>query len=178
MVRFDPDFLFAGNTARELKCFRLRWTTTQEWHDIYQQENINDLHRFFDKYMLGKANGWENTPKVRYSLLGYNRPSVVNRPAKEYPPANFSYVTLFLDATTASLGHHKPLEDSVAEYQADSDSETGCHFVHKFDCYTEMSGISKAKVYMSTNDHDDMVNICFPASESLSEETLQLTSGL
>lgn len=109
--------------------------------------------------MLDKDNGWENTPKIRYSMLGYNRPSVVNRPAPEYPPANFSYETLFLDATDGTLGHREPSTESVAEYQADSSSDDGCHFVHKFEKYTELCGISKAKVYMSTNDHDDMVSV-------------------
>ncbi|KAK2032979.1 alpha/beta-hydrolase [Colletotrichum zoysiae] len=134
----------------------LRWCYTQEWHDIYKPENNDDLQRFFDKYMLDKDNGWESTPRVRYSLLGYNRPSIINVPSDQYPPAKFKYETLFLDATTGSLGPHKPSKEGLVEYQADSPSDNGCSFVYTFKEYTELCGISKAKVYMSTLDHDDM----------------------
>lgn len=140
---------------------RLRWIVTQEWHDLYRPENNDDLQRFFDKYMLDKDNGWEHTPRVRYSLLGYNRPSAIHVPADQYPPAKFKYETLFLDATSRTLGHDKPSAESVVEYQADSPSDNGCWFDYTFEEYTELCGISKAKVYMSTPDHDDMVSL-FP----------------
>ncbi|KAF5580074.1 acylase diesterase [Fusarium pseudoanthophilum] len=134
----------------------LRWIVTQEWHDLYRPENVDDLQRFFDKYMLDKDNGWEKTPRVRYSLLGYNRPSIIHMPADQYPPAKFRYETLFLDAASGTLGHSKPLTESVVEYQADSPSDNGCSFTYTFKEYTELCGISKARVYMSTPDHDDM----------------------
>lgn len=137
---------------------RLRWTATQEWHDIYQQENLDDLQRFFDKYMLDEDNGWETTPRIRYSLLGYNRPSVVNEPAAQFPPAKFRYETLFLNATNGALGHRKPSTEGVVVYQADSPSDDGCSFLHTFEEYTELCGVSNAKVFMSTVDHDDMVS--------------------
>jgi predicted acyl esterase len=141
-----------------MQWYRLRWTLTQEWHDIYQPENIDDLQRFFDKYMLGVDNGWEKTPKVRCSMLGYNRRSVVNRPACKYPPADFNYETLFLDANTGSLSDRQPPDQGVVGYQADSRSDDGCKFVHTVKEYTELFGIPTLKVWMSTEDHDDMVS--------------------
>ncbi|KAF5972967.1 acylase diesterase [Fusarium coicis] len=134
----------------------LRWIVTQEWHDLYRPENVDDLQRFFDKYMLDKDNGWEQTPRVRYSLLGYNRPSIVHMPADQYPPAKFRYETMFLDAASGTLRHSIPLTESVVEYQADSPSDIGCSFTYTFKEYTELCGISEARVYMSTPDHDDM----------------------
>lgn len=137
---------------------RLRWTATQEWHDIYQEENIDDLQRFLDKYMYELDNGWEKTPKVRQSMLGYNRPSVINRPASEYPPVDFHYHTFFLDAKTRTLSKSKPNASSSAEYHAESQTDDGLSFSYKFDRYTELCGISKATLYMSTDDHNDMVS--------------------
>ncbi|CAN9296911.1 unnamed protein product [Alternaria alternata] len=134
----------------------LRWTATQEWHDIYQEENIDDLQRFLDKHMYGLDNGWEKTPKVRQSMLGYNRPSVINRPASEYPPVDFHYHTFFLDAKTRTLSKSKPNASSSAEYHAESQTDDGLSFSYKFDRYTELCGISKATLYMSTDDHNDM----------------------
>ncbi|GIZ45817.1 hypothetical protein CKM354_000896800 [Cercospora kikuchii] len=134
----------------------LRWTTTQEWHDIYQKENIDDLQRFFDKYMKGIDNGWEKTPRIRQSMLGHNRPSVVNRPATEYPPSDFRYETLYLDAATGTLTGAQVSEEANSGYQADSSTDEGCFFTHTFHEYTELCGISKVKLFMSTDDHNDM----------------------
>ena len=136
---------------------RLRWTSTQEWHDIYQKDNIDDLQKFFDRYMRDCDNGWDGTPKIRQSMLGYNRPSVVNRPASEYPPADFQYKSFFLDAANKTLTKTRPLSTNSIEYHAESRVDEGVFFVHKFDSYTELCGISKATLHMSTVDHDDMV---------------------
>lgn len=144
---------------------RLRWTPTQEWHDIYQQENINDLQKFLDKYMRGIDNGWENTPKIRLSLLGYNRPSVIDRPESSYPPPSFQPVTFYLDAANASLTETAPKEDSKASYQADAFPQAGLMFSHRFDSYTELCGFSRLKIFMSTTESDDMVRSYLAASQ-------------
>jgi hypothetical protein len=108
--------------------------------------------------MLGIDNGWEKTPKIQCSMLGYNRPSVVNRPASEYPPADFTYETLCLDANTGKLNDRQPSDEGIIETQADSRSDDGCKFVCTFEEYTELFGISKLKVWMSTKDHNDMAD--------------------
>jgi predicted acyl esterase len=91
-------------------------------------------------------------------MLGYNRPSVIDRPASEYPPADFTYETLFLDSNTGTLSERQPSDEGIVEYRADSRSDDGCKFVYTFEEYTELFGISKLKVWMSTEDHDDMVS--------------------
>ncbi len=52
--------------------FRLRIHDTQEWYDLYQPRVNDELQRFFDRYTKGIENGWETTPRVRVSLLGFN----------------------------------------------------------------------------------------------------------
>lgn len=46
---------------------------TQEWHDLYQQETNDELQQFLDRYTKGKDNSWELTPRVRVSILRYNK---------------------------------------------------------------------------------------------------------
>jgi predicted acyl esterase len=53
--------------------YRLRIHGTQEWHDLYQRENLEDFRKFLDFYMKGVQNGWESTPKVRTVFLRYNQ---------------------------------------------------------------------------------------------------------
>ncbi|KAF7891786.1 hypothetical protein EAF00_008088 [Botryotinia globosa] len=134
----------------------LRIHTAQEWHDLYQSDKNDDLQRFFDHFMISANNGWENTPRIRLSLLGYNRPNVVNRPVTTYPPPEFQYQNFYLDTATNHLST-RPIE-SVCSTSYDAEAR-GCNFSRfefKFDKYTELSGFSKVRLFMSTPDHNDM----------------------
>lgn len=51
----------------------LRVHATQEWHDLYQKDANDELERFMERYLKGVGNGWEETPRVRVSLLGFNK---------------------------------------------------------------------------------------------------------
>lgn len=39
-----------------------------EWPDAYSNENLEDLERFFARYLKLERNGWELTPKVRIEV--------------------------------------------------------------------------------------------------------------
>ena len=136
--------------------YRLRIHHTQEWHDLYQQSANDDLQKFFDKYLRGKDNGWESTPKVRHSLLGYNCPSVVDRADTTYPPNYVKHTTFFLNTVNGTLQDHIPTASSSMRYISDSWDDDGAHFSHKFDEYTELIGLSKVKLYISCAETDDM----------------------
>ena len=47
----------------------LRIHNTQEWSDTYNAAHEAELLKFFDHYMKGIDNGWEDTPKIRISVL-------------------------------------------------------------------------------------------------------------
>lgn len=142
---------------------RLRFHHTQEWHDLYQPDKIEDLGRFLDRYTKDHKNGWESTPQIRLSMVGYNRPSTVDRAVSCYPPPEFSWKTLFLDANSHTLSQKIPDDNGVANYDAaryhpviSPDVEDRSTFEYTFDKYTELCGFSKVRLYMSTDDHDDM----------------------
>ncbi|KAB8271712.1 alpha/beta-hydrolase [Aspergillus minisclerotigenes] len=134
----------------------LRIHPTQEWYDQYQPENVNDLQRFLDRYLYGTLNGWEFMPRIRLSLLGYNRPNVVNRPVESYPPSNFEFIDLYLDASSGQLSTIPAGKQASAKYFAENKGDSGCGFIHHFDKYTELCGFSRVELFMSTPDHDDM----------------------
>jgi predicted acyl esterase len=58
---------------------RLRVHATQEWHDLYQESTNAELQAFLDRYTKGFKNNWEQTPKVRVSILRYNQVRIPNR---------------------------------------------------------------------------------------------------
>ncbi|OAL51437.1 alpha/beta-hydrolase [Pyrenochaeta sp. DS3sAY3a] len=134
----------------------LRVHATQEWHDIYQPESNDDLQRFLDFYLQNKNNGWENTPKVRVSLLRYNLPAIVERPEDSYPPSRTEYHTLYLDSENGRLSYEQPKTPAKTSYRADKWEDQGSHFTYTFTKYTEIIGPSKVKLFMSANDKDDM----------------------
>jgi predicted acyl esterase len=142
------------------RVYRLRIQPTQEWHDIYQQHNVDELQQFFDKYLKNEDNGWDNIPRMRLSLLGYNRPSVVNRPISAYPPENFKWKTMFLDGRTKKLQARPQFNEEVLSYDANAvwsyPPEQFVGFTHTFDKYTELCGFAKAELFMSTPDYNDM----------------------
>ena len=58
---------------KEINCDQkwLRFHTHQEWYEDYLHTSVDDLDRFFERYLKGKSNGWETTPKVRVSMYRY-----------------------------------------------------------------------------------------------------------
>jgi predicted acyl esterase len=49
----------------------LRFHPHQEWYEDYYDRSVDDLDRFFTKYLKEEDNGWENTPKVRISMYRF-----------------------------------------------------------------------------------------------------------
>ncbi|KAH7072083.1 Alpha/Beta hydrolase protein [Paraphoma chrysanthemicola] len=139
----------------------LRLHPTQEWHDLYQKHSIADFKRFLDFYMKGKDNGWEDTPKVRASVVRYNENPIDNLPFTAWPIPEAKDTTLYLSADS-----HLQLSSSVVFsqqfYQSDvkvsnkdADGEE-LSFKYVFSKRTRLIGTSKAVLYMSCPDHDDL----------------------
>ncbi|KAK2778935.1 hypothetical protein CKAH01_11526 [Colletotrichum kahawae] len=58
---------------------------TQEWYDLYSKPRVDDLQRFFDRYLKDIENGWEQTPPVRLAVLGFNKPPILDLPFDHLP---------------------------------------------------------------------------------------------
>jgi predicted acyl esterase len=95
----------------------LRVHNTQEWPDQYAHEE--DLLRFFDHIVKGKDNGWEQTPRVRLSVLDPGGTDQVDRPEQEYPLARVEETALYLNANGGlSMQTGLPAEEGQADYDA------------------------------------------------------------
>ncbi|KAJ5725006.1 Alpha/Beta hydrolase protein [Penicillium malachiteum] len=136
----------------------LRVHSTQEWHDIYKPEAMDDLQRFYDYFAKGIENGWEkDTPRVRLSLLGYDGSSartVVERPEDQWPLARQCTTRYYLNAANSSLEATKPSRVATATHEGHS--LTACSdFKLIFDKYTEVCGRPFVKLFMSCSSKDD-----------------------
>lgn len=132
----------------------LRIHNTMEWYDYYDAENVEDLRFFFDCYLKGLDNGWEETPKVRMAVLDPGGVDVVKRAENEFPLARTRYQILYLDASAGVLLPERPTEGMIS-YRADDDKGEAA-FVFRFNTDTELTGYMKLRLWVAADQADDM----------------------
>ncbi|GJF34511.1 hydrolase [Kitasatospora sp. NE20-6] len=133
----------------------LRIHNTQEWPDYYDEKNVEDLRRFFDHYLKGEDNGWERTPRVRYSLLDLEGGDRIDQPADAFPPEGTTSTKYYLDGLSRTLATEPPAGAAKAVY----DTEAGpgqASFVVRFDEETTLVGYPKARLWVESEGSDDM----------------------
>jgi uncharacterized protein len=172
IARFDqitvPAYIVASysNTLHTAGTFRawrriaseakwLRIHNTQEWPDYYDEANIEELRRFFDHYLKGEDNGWEQTPRVRYSVLDLEGGDRVDQVANEFPPDDVICRKYYLDGRSRSLNAEPPLEAATAGYDSGSNPAL-VSFVIRFGDETTMVGYPKARLWVEAVGADDM----------------------
>lgn len=146
---------FAGYRRMASKEKWLRVHNTQEWFDYYTPENVEDLRRFFDHYLKGIDNGWEQTPKVRLSVLNPGGKDVVGRAENKFPLARTEYHKLYLSATDNLLSETLPEKADSSVYQSASDQHQ-VTFRYRMTQPTEITGYMKLHLWVSALDHHDM----------------------
>ena len=133
----------------------LRVHNTHEWIDYYDPVYKEDLRRFFDRYLKGMKNGWEQTPRVRLSVLDPGGTDEVGRAEEAFPPARVQYEKLFLDAKTGKLTLDSVAGESSVRYNAD-DGKGKAIFTVRFDRETELIGFLKLRLWVQADGADDM----------------------
>ena len=132
----------------------LRVHNSHEWFDYYASKNVNDLRRFFDRYLKGIANGWEQTPRVRLSVLDPGGSDQVNRSENEFPLARTRYQPLYLDASAGRLCPDPVTHESVTRYRTEGKGQAA--FTIQFDRDTELTGYIKLRLWVEADGADDM----------------------
>lgn len=146
---------FAGFRRMASKEKWLRVHNTNEWFDYYTPENVEDLRRFFDHYLKGIDNGWEQTPRVRLSVLNPGGTDIVGRAEEDFPLARTQYHKLYLSAADSALLTSLPADQAVSEYQSDS-ARHEVTYRYRMERPTEITGYMKLHLWVSAPDHDDM----------------------
>ena len=146
---------FAGFRRMASKEKWLRVHNTNEWFDYYTPENVEDLRRFFDHYLKGIDNGWEQTPRVRLSVLNPGGTDIVGRAEEDFPLARTQYHKLYLSAADSALLTSLPADQAVSEYQSDS-ARHEVTYRYRMEQPTEITGYMKLHLWVSAPDHDDM----------------------
>lgn len=132
----------------------LRIHDGQEWPDFYTDEHIEDRRKFFDHYLKGIANDWENTPIVRYSLHDFEGGNITGITAKTFPPEGVKYEKLYLDGKSRILAG-KPDSDIPVKYDSEGVVPMAS-FLYTATERTEIVGYPKVKLWLEAEDYDDM----------------------
>jgi len=133
----------------------LRVHNSQEWPDYYDEGNREDLRRFFDRYLKDKDNGWEQTPRVRYSVLDLEGGDLINVAADQFPPSDVTPTKFYLDARRRVMTTDAPSGEALAAYVVGSNPDA-VSFVTRFDQETVLVGYLKARLWVEARDADDM----------------------
>lgn len=133
----------------------LRIHNGQEWPDYYDEANLADQRRFFDRYLKDIDNGWESTPKVRYAVHDFQGGDQVNVPADAFPPANATSTKYYLDGIRRTLATAAPAVPSTAAY-APGVSPDAVSFITRFDKETTLVGYPRAHLWVEAQGADDM----------------------
>lgn len=133
----------------------LRIHNSQEWPDYYDEANVEDLRRFFDHFLKGEDNGWERTPRVRYSLLDLQGGDQVSLPADQFPPAGVTPTKYYLDGLSRALGTTAPDSPATAGYTVGANPDQ-VSFLTRFDQETVLVGYPTAHLWVEADGADDM----------------------
>lgn len=133
----------------------LRIHNTQEWPDYYSEAGREDRQKFFDYYLKGINNGWNDTPHVRYSLLDMEGGDQLNIPADEFGYGNnIKYTKFYLDGKFRRLNKKASTEEVIAKY--DTQGLPGrISFMTTFDEDTNLVGYPKLHLYVEVEETDD-----------------------
>lgn len=133
----------------------LRVHNGQEWPDYYDEANVADLRRFFDHYLRGEDNGWQETPRVRYSVLDLAGGDQVGIAADAFPPDDVTSTRFYLDGRTRTLTTTAPAEPATAAYDVGTNPDA-VSFLARFDEETTLVGYPKAHLRVEARGADDM----------------------
>lgn len=132
----------------------LRIHNSGEWPDYYSREGLDDLRRFFDRYLKDIDNSWEDTPVVRMTTLDQGGTDLDYRTAEKFPPDYREVCTVYLDAKNASMSEERRPAASVS-YDSES-REDEASFLLKMDEELEITGYCKLKLWVEADGSDDM----------------------
>lgn len=135
----------------------LRVHDTNEWEDYYTPKYAAELLRFFDHYLKGFDNGWEQTPAVRVSVINPGGSNIVDRVESAWPIPRTCYQELYLTGDRQLRPAIPEQTDQVSyDVKGPTPAPGMAMFTHTFDVDTEITGYMKLKLWVEADGADDM----------------------
>ena len=129
----------------------------KKWSYFYEPESVGRLREFFDHFLKGLDTPLKDWPRVRMEVRERYYVGEI-RGESEWPLARAVPKKLYLNAREGTLAE-TPVESEASISYSSLGSGPGAHraeFECVFDRDTELVGHAKLKIFMSTDDSDDM----------------------
>ena len=179
-------FLSAGNwggqglhTRGNVEGF-VRSASDQKWLEMHGIEHWTHFYtdygrlmqlKFFDYFLKGEKNGWDQQPKV---LLNVRHPGekFSQRAETTWPLASTQWTKMYIDATSSSLGTSTIDKEGKVTYRGLSEGVT--FLTSPLEQETEITGQLAAKLFISSSTVDaDMFLIMRIFDPNMKEITFQ-----
>ena len=151
-------FHLMGSVKAYRRCkSRRKWLRLHrdfEWPDTYSPENLEDLKRFYDRYLKEIHNGWEMTPRVRVDIMdAYDCDYQIRRAEDAFPIKRTEYTKYYLNAVDCTMQPTPPEKTASVSYEANTGEVC---FDMEFTEDTELTGYMFLRLYVEARGHDDM----------------------
>ncbi len=137
---------------------------------LFYTDYANALQRrFFDHYLKGARNGWDQQPRVQLNVRHPGEKFAI-RHENEWPIARTQWTKFHLDPGTMSLGAEAPAKPTTQAFQA---MDEGLTFRSKpMQTETEITGPLAAKLWVSSSTSDADLFLVFRVFDSAGKEVL------
>jgi len=112
-------------------------------------ETVAMQRRFFDRYLKGLDNGWENEPRIEVEVRSADDKVKRKIAAKDWPLPGTNWTKLFLDANAKTLGPNAPAAAASAAYPALSEGVT--FTTAPLEKEMELAGPVKLRLHLSSS---------------------------
>jgi len=114
--------------------------------------NVALQRKFFDRYLKGIDNGWEQEPKVEVQVRAADDSVARTVRDTQWPLSGTKWARLYIDASNRSLVASAPEKQSSADYPAIGEGIT--FNTPPLDRPLELAGPIKAKLFVSSSSND------------------------
>jgi predicted acyl esterase len=133
----------------------------KEWESYYNREALERQKRFFDRYLKGEENGFDEEKRVRIEIRDRFYDGRM-REFDDFPAPGTEYRPLYLNAADGTMGEEKPSAEASLRYAAqqsgsdDRDEPDRAEWSYLFTEDTDLAGGMKLKLWVSAEGADDM----------------------
>ncbi|HSL10017.1 MAG TPA: CocE/NonD family hydrolase [Actinomycetota bacterium] len=124
----------------------------EHWTEFYTDHGVSLQRRFFDHFLKGVDNGWDEQPKVMLRVRTIDG-GFIDRTEDDWPIPRTRWTTKYLDARTMALRDDAPEGDATVSFEA-LDGPGVTFTTDPFAEETEITGPSSLRVAISSTTTD------------------------
>ncbi|MFQ5894417.1 MAG: CocE/NonD family hydrolase [Nitrospinota bacterium] len=122
----------------------------EHWTEFYTDYGVKLQKRFFDHFLRGLDNGWQDRPRVQLQVRRLD--GFAERMENEWPIARTRWTRLYLNPADLSLSREPVAAEGSIEYDGPGDGVTFTS--PPLEEETEITGPSAAKLFVSSSSTD------------------------